>query len=83
MAEQVIPHFRPPDGKPIWAREERPAVHTRTEMAAQHGKPTPPLARLDDVGLVDTRVAHVPELREAGDGSGDGRAAVGTDAPGG
>ena len=64
MAEQVIPHFRAPDGKPVWAREERPAPHTRTELVAQHGKPRPPLARLDDVGLVDTSVAHVPELRE-------------------
>jgi hypothetical protein len=52
-------------------------------MASQYGKPTPPLARLDDVGQMDTRVAHVPELREADDGSGHGRAAVGTDAPGG
>jgi alkanesulfonate monooxygenase SsuD/methylene tetrahydromethanopterin reductase-like flavin-dependent oxidoreductase (luciferase family) len=80
MAEQVIPHFRAPDGKPVWAREERPAVHTRTEAAAQYGKPTPPLARLDGVGMVDTSVAHVPELRN---GSGNGRAPAGTEAPAG
>jgi alkanesulfonate monooxygenase SsuD/methylene tetrahydromethanopterin reductase-like flavin-dependent oxidoreductase (luciferase family) len=79
MAEQVIPHFRAPDGKPVWAREERPAPHTRTELVAQHGKPLAPMARLDDVGYVDTRVAHVPELREAARSNGDGRAPAGSE----
>jgi alkanesulfonate monooxygenase SsuD/methylene tetrahydromethanopterin reductase-like flavin-dependent oxidoreductase (luciferase family) len=80
MAEQVIPHFRPPDGKPVWAREERPAPLTRTELVAQHGKPLPPLARIDGVGLVDTSIAHVPELLEEARRAGNGKPAVGTEA---
>jgi len=64
LAEEVIPHFRPPDGKPVWAREERPAPHTLSEHAATVGKPkTAPLVRLDGVGLIDSTTAHVPELR--------------------
>jgi alkanesulfonate monooxygenase SsuD/methylene tetrahydromethanopterin reductase-like flavin-dependent oxidoreductase (luciferase family) len=66
MAEEVIPHFRPPDGKPVWARGERPAPLTVTERAAQQGRPGPAMVRMDGVGLVDSREAHVPErLAEA------------------
>ncbi len=65
-AEEVIPSFRASDGKPVWAREERPAVHTLTEHAATVGKPkAAPLVRMDGVGLVDSATAHVPELRKA------------------
>jgi alkanesulfonate monooxygenase SsuD/methylene tetrahydromethanopterin reductase-like flavin-dependent oxidoreductase (luciferase family) len=64
MAEQVIPHFRAPDGKPVWAREERPAPSTQAERAARFGKTPPAIARLDGVGFVDTTIAHVPELLE-------------------
>ncbi len=63
LAEEVIPHFRGPDGKPVWAREERPAPHTLTEHAATVGRPkTPPLVALDGA-LVDSSRAHIPELR--------------------
>lgn len=66
LAEEVIPSFRASDGKPVWAREERPAVHTLTEHAATVGKPkAAPLVRMDGVGLVDSATAHVPELRKA------------------
>jgi alkanesulfonate monooxygenase SsuD/methylene tetrahydromethanopterin reductase-like flavin-dependent oxidoreductase (luciferase family) len=76
LAEQVIPHFRAEDGKPVWAREERAAPFTRTELAAQKGRPRTPLVRLDDVGFVDPTVAHVPELRrEVVAATGDGRPA--------
>jgi hypothetical protein len=77
IAEQVIPHFRGPDGKPVWAREERPAPLTRTELAAQHGKPRPPLVRMDGAGIVDASVMHVPELIEEARGNGDGRVGAG------
>jgi hypothetical protein len=72
IAEHVIPHFRAEDGKPVWAREEPPTPYTQTELVAQKGSPTPPLVRLDGVGLVDTRIAHVPEMVEgvrAGNGT--------------
>ena len=39
MAEEVIPHFREPDGKPMWAKEERLGKHTLTEHAATVGEP--------------------------------------------
>lgn len=66
LAEEVIPHFRGPDGKPSWALEERPAPHTRTEYAASVGKPeTRPLAKIEGIGHVDSETAHVPELRTA------------------
>lgn len=65
IAEQVIPHFRDGDGKPVWAREERPAPLTHTEYAATVGAPAQaPLVRLDHTGLVDSSTAHVPELRK-------------------
>ena len=80
IAEQVIPHFRAPDGKPVWAREERPAPLTRTELAAQYGKPRAPLVRMDGAGVVDPTLMHVPELLEAArsNGSGNGRVASGS-----
>ncbi len=65
LAEQVVPHFRAPDGKPVWAREERATPHTLAELAAQHGRPERPLVRLDGVGLVDSTTAHVPEILDA------------------
>jgi hypothetical protein len=61
MAEEVIPHFREPDGKPAWAKEERLGVFTRTEHAAQVGQPElAPLAKLNG-DYTDTRTAYIPE----------------------
>ena len=80
MAEQVIPHFREPDGKPVWAREERVAPHTRTELAALKGKPSPTTVRMDGHGMVDWSTAHVPELLAESGGNGDGRVPAGTEA---
>ena len=37
MAEEVIPHFREPDGKPSYLRGDRPGAITRTEHAATVG----------------------------------------------
>jgi hypothetical protein len=65
MAEEVIPHFREPDGKPTWARQDRPAVATRTEHAATVGRPErTPIARLNGGGFVETERAYIPEVVE-------------------
>jgi alkanesulfonate monooxygenase SsuD/methylene tetrahydromethanopterin reductase-like flavin-dependent oxidoreductase (luciferase family) len=73
IAEQVIPHFRGPDGKPVWAQEERPAPFTRSELAAQKGKPPTPRVRMDGIGYIDPAVGHIPELVDAARASnGDG-----------
>jgi alkanesulfonate monooxygenase SsuD/methylene tetrahydromethanopterin reductase-like flavin-dependent oxidoreductase (luciferase family) len=78
IAEQVIPHFRGPDGKPVWALEERPAPFTRTELAAQKGRPPTARVRMDGVGYIDPAVGHIPELVDAAKASnGDGRAPAG------
>src|SRR5215208_1029673 len=70
MAEEVIPHFRAPDGKPSYAREDRPGALTLTEQAATVERPAlQPRARLDGGGLVETRTAHIPEVAN---GSGNG-----------
>ena len=76
-AEEVIPHFREPDGKPTWARQDRLGAATVTEQAATVGRPPlKPVARLDGAGFTDTRTAHVPELADAsGNGAGRKRAA--------
>ncbi|HTX47122.1 MAG TPA: LLM class flavin-dependent oxidoreductase [Solirubrobacteraceae bacterium] len=66
FAEQVMPRFRPPGGRPIWARgEDRRKYTTASECAALAGAPRAiPAARLADGTIVDVRTAHVPELRE-------------------
>jgi alkanesulfonate monooxygenase SsuD/methylene tetrahydromethanopterin reductase-like flavin-dependent oxidoreductase (luciferase family) len=74
LAEHVLPEFRAADGKPVWAREERAAPHTVTEAVAQHGHPRRPIVRLDDVGLVDARTAHIPEMRQPVDEAAAGEA---------
>jgi hypothetical protein len=76
ISEQVIPHFRGPDGKPVWAREERAAPQTRTELVAQHGRPPVPRVRMDAAGYIDPRLGHIPEtLEEARIAEGNGRPA--------
>ena len=82
LAEQVIPHFRAPGGKPVWEREERAAPFTRAELAAQHGKPRAPVVRMDGVGYVDPMVGHIPELlEEARVAGGNGHVPAQTEAP--
>jgi hypothetical protein len=64
MAEEVLPHFREPDGKPSWARSEPLGAATLTEQAATVGKPDlQPVARLNG-SLVETRRAYLEELAE-------------------
>jgi alkanesulfonate monooxygenase SsuD/methylene tetrahydromethanopterin reductase-like flavin-dependent oxidoreductase (luciferase family) len=61
MAEDVMPAFREPGGKPTWAKEDRLGPHTIAENAAQVGRPQPrPLARVDG-RMVDTQLAHLGE----------------------
>jgi hypothetical protein len=61
----VIPHFREPDGKPSYMREDRPGAITRTEQAATVDRPAlRPRARLGGDGLVETELAHIPEVLE-------------------
>jgi hypothetical protein len=63
MAEEVIPHFREPDGKPSYLRADPPGALTRTEHAATVERPKlRPRARLDGDGLVETELAHIPEV---------------------
>jgi alkanesulfonate monooxygenase SsuD/methylene tetrahydromethanopterin reductase-like flavin-dependent oxidoreductase (luciferase family) len=65
MAEQVMPHFRPPDGKPIWAREEPKVPTTLSEQAATVAPALAPRIRFDDDTYMDPRVGHIPEEVEA------------------
>ncbi len=72
MAEQVTPHFRDPDGKPSYAKQDRPGVMTRTEHAATVGRPERrPLVHLDGGPPVDAETAYVAELFERGHGPGE------------
>jgi hypothetical protein len=72
----VIPHFRAPDGKPSYAREDRPGAMTLTEHAATVKKPElQPRARLDGNGLIETQFAHIPEVIDAANGGEPEKAA--------
>ena len=60
FAEEVMPAFREPDGKPDYLRTGRPAPHTTAEFSALQRPPEElPRARVDGQGLVDLRYAHV------------------------
>ena len=64
FAEEVMPEFREADGKPDYLRQEPMAPRTRSELAAQKGRPPEP-ARSRVTGteqLIDHRVAHLPEV---------------------
>ena len=55
MAEEVIPHFRGPDGRPSFMHRDRPDVDTLAEWSATVGEPgQKPTVRLDGE-LVDAR----------------------------
>ena len=61
MAEEVIPHFREPDGKPTM-REDRPGATTPPSMwRPSRGRAAAP-ARFDGDGLVETELAYIPEV---------------------
>jgi hypothetical protein len=60
-----MPHFRQPDGKPIWAREEPKVPTTLSEQAATVAPKLAPRIRLDDGTYIDPRIGHLPEEVEA------------------
>ena len=63
MAEEVIPAFRGPGARPIWADDPRPAP-THAEYGARKREPEAiPEARLPGLGVVDGRTAPGGERR--------------------
>lgn len=63
FAEQVMPRFRGPDGKPVWAREDPRQLTTASEAAATTAGPKAVMAaEVYGHGIVDVRTSHVPEL---------------------
>ncbi|QXJ21132.1 LLM class flavin-dependent oxidoreductase [Actinomadura graeca] len=65
MSEEVIPHFRGPGGRPVWAEADPRTAPTHAEYGALRTETkTPPKARIPDVGVVDVRTAHVEDLRK-------------------
>ncbi len=63
MAEEVIPHFREADGKPVWAKQEPLAPATYTEHAATVSKPAhPPRVRVNGEQYLDAATGHLPEV---------------------
>jgi hypothetical protein len=63
MAEEVIPHFRDSDGKPVWAKEDPAIPATYTEQAAAAGKPKVlPRARIEGDRYLDGLTGHIPEV---------------------
>ena len=65
MAEEVMPHFRQPDGKPIWAREEPKVPTTLSEQAATIKPKLAPRVRIAEDTFIDPRVGHLPEEMDA------------------
>lgn len=64
FAQEVMPHFRPPGGRPVWADEPRPGYESRAEFGARRPpRPSPALARVDGEGVIDITTAHVDDLR--------------------
>ncbi|CUX04060.1 LLM class flavin-dependent oxidoreductase [Rhizobium pusense] len=65
FAEEVIPRFRAPGGKPIWDNNNSQAWNTTSEYGARVEEPLArPTVRLADSGVVDIRTAHIEELRK-------------------
>jgi hypothetical protein len=64
FAEEVMPRFRAPGGKPVWDRSSGDAWNTISEYGARVEEPLArPTVRLAGAGVVDIRTAHIPELR--------------------
>ncbi|MFN8201218.1 MAG: LLM class flavin-dependent oxidoreductase [Solirubrobacteraceae bacterium] len=66
FAEEVMPKFRPPGGKPVWARgEDQRHYTTSSEIAAvTGGARAVPASQLVSGDIVDVRTSHVPELAQ-------------------
>lgn len=64
FAEEVMPKFRAPGGRPAWDKTERAGYRTISEYGATVGVPPfVPQSVVEGVGPVDIRTAHIPELR--------------------
>lgn len=64
FAEEVMPKFRAPGGKPIWDHSDNAAWQTISEYGSRVEEPRArPTVHLDGRGLVDIRTAHVDDLR--------------------
>jgi len=60
FAEEVMPHFREPDGKPFWARADRPHPQTAAEVSARTPAPSlRPRALLEGETYLDCLTGHV------------------------
>jgi alkanesulfonate monooxygenase SsuD/methylene tetrahydromethanopterin reductase-like flavin-dependent oxidoreductase (luciferase family) len=75
MAEEVMPHFREPDGKPDHLRVDRLGPVTAAEHAARVGKPAlRPVVRITGADGrtrdLDAITGHVPEVAAAARGEG-------------
>jgi alkanesulfonate monooxygenase SsuD/methylene tetrahydromethanopterin reductase-like flavin-dependent oxidoreductase (luciferase family) len=64
MAEEVMPLFREPDGKPDYLKKPALIPDSYAERSAQFGKPKyPAMTRIDGLDEpVQNRESHVPEL---------------------
>ncbi len=63
MAEQVMPAFREPDGKPDHLREDRPVAETHSGRAATIAAPAlQPVVRLSDGRDLPTATGHIAEV---------------------
>lgn len=65
FATQVMPRFRPPGGRPLWADQPRLGYETIAEAGARAPEPPRPArARVEGEGLLDVHTAHVDDLRK-------------------
>ena len=60
FAEDVMPVFRPPGGRPTWDRERTPAYRTRSEFAARAPQSPRPTAMMNGK-QVDVRTEYLGE----------------------
>jgi alkanesulfonate monooxygenase SsuD/methylene tetrahydromethanopterin reductase-like flavin-dependent oxidoreductase (luciferase family) len=68
MAEQVIPRFRGPGGKPIWAIEDSRPAPTHTQLGAheaEHAALAEAEVVMPDGERQDLYTAHVADVRES------------------
>jgi alkanesulfonate monooxygenase SsuD/methylene tetrahydromethanopterin reductase-like flavin-dependent oxidoreductase (luciferase family) len=68
MAEQVIPHFRDPGGRPTWAVEDARPAPTHAQLGAymsEHAALATPEVVMPDGERADLRTAHIAHVRDA------------------
>jgi alkanesulfonate monooxygenase SsuD/methylene tetrahydromethanopterin reductase-like flavin-dependent oxidoreductase (luciferase family) len=66
MAEEVMPHFRGPEGKPTWALGESAVPETYSGRAAVIGAPkVRPTARVAGDEYIECEIGHIPEIADS------------------